>query len=76
MFGELISHLEKPLTLQTKNAAILADVRLKQVTSRSSHSYSGPSINTTQFPGLQIHLCHIRVVLISVPNVESWTLAY
>lgn len=42
------------LRLLTQLAAILADVRLKRVTSRSSHLV--PSINTAQFPGLQIHL--------------------
>lgn len=65
MLWEMISHLEKPLRLLTQLAATLADVSLKRVTSRSSHSYLDPSINTAQFPGLQIHLWYIRDVLIS-----------
>lgn len=65
MFWELISHLEKPLRLLTHNVALLADVRLKRVTSQSSRSYLDPSINTAQFPPSQIHLWHIGDGLIS-----------
>lgn len=39
MFWKWISHLEKPLRRLTHDAALLADVRLKRVTSQSSRSY-------------------------------------